>query len=87
MIADSNPAMHAGLAAGAWSRLSLAEQLTNVGSEADRAIRAWRSGRRDRFDRALARALELFDLTAADERSGDSTCGPGSVAGVHEALE
>jgi hypothetical protein len=62
--------IHAGLAAGRWATLSLAEQLANVGSEVDRAITAWAGGaqRSDRFDRALTRALELFDLTARDDR-------------------
>jgi len=59
---------HAGLAAGRWAALTLAEQLANVGSEVDRAITAWEARRSDRFDRALARALELFDLTARDDR-------------------
>lgn len=61
---------HASLAAGRWQSLSLVEQLANVGSEVDRAIRAHTQGRPDRFDRALERALELFDLTAADPRWG-----------------
>jgi hypothetical protein len=61
---------HADLAAGRWAALSLAEQLANVGSEVDRAIAAWAAQRSDRFDRALARALELFDLTARDDRWG-----------------
>src|SRR5213083_3535365 len=59
---------HAGLAAGRWAALSLAEQLANVGSEVDRAVAAWAAQRSDRFDRALTRALELFDLTARDDR-------------------
>ncbi|MGH6691624.1 MAG: hypothetical protein ACREF4_13210 [Gammaproteobacteria bacterium] len=59
---------HAGLAAGRWAALSLAEQLAHVGSEVDRAITAWAAQRSDRFDRALARALELFDLTVRDDR-------------------
>jgi hypothetical protein len=61
---------HTNLAAGRWGTLSLAEQLANVGSEVDRTITAWAAQRGDRFDRALARALELFDLTARDERWG-----------------
>ncbi len=60
--------IHVGLAAGRWAALSLAEQLANVGTEVDRAIAAWEARRTDRFERALARALELFDLTAGDER-------------------
>jgi hypothetical protein len=59
---------HAELAAGRWAAFTLAEQLANVGSEVDRAIAAREARRSDRFDRALARALELFDLTARDDR-------------------
>jgi hypothetical protein len=60
--------IHAELAAGRWRALTLAEQLAHVGSEVDRTIVAWEARRPDRFDRALARALELFDLTARDDR-------------------
>jgi hypothetical protein len=59
---------HTDLAVGRWAALSLAEQLANVGSEVDRAVAAWEARRTDRFDRALARALELLDLTAGDAR-------------------
>ena len=59
---------HVGLASGRWAALTLWEQLANVGSEVDRAITAWRAGRTDRFEGALRRALELFDLTAGDDR-------------------
>jgi len=59
---------HAGLAAGRWSALTLAEQLGHVGSEVDRAIVAWEAHRPDRFEKALGRALELFDLTTRDDR-------------------
>lgn len=59
---------HASLAAGRWESLTLIEQLANVGSEVDRAIRAHEAGRPDRRDAAVNRGLELFDLTAADDR-------------------
>jgi hypothetical protein len=59
---------HPALAAGRWQSLSLIEQLGNVGSEVDRALRAHAQRRQDRFDSALDRALELFDLTASDPR-------------------
>lgn len=51
-----------------WPSFTLMEQLAHVGSEVERAIRAHADGKRHRFDNALARALELFDLTAADPR-------------------
>jgi hypothetical protein len=63
--------LHQDLAAGRWQELSLMEQLANIGSEVGRAARA-RSARNDeRMDAALDRALELFDLTLADERWRD----------------
>ncbi len=66
--------LHKRAAAGAWGRLELVEQLGNVGSEVDRAIRAHEAGRLSRFDGALERALELFDLTAADPRWHGHRC-------------
>ena len=47
-------------AAGGWARLELVEQLGNVGSEVERAIRAHEAGRTDRFESALERALDAF---------------------------
>ncbi|MGH7267939.1 MAG: hypothetical protein ACREMB_24245 [Candidatus Rokuibacteriota bacterium] len=62
----STPA-HRALAAGGWARLSLAEQLANVGSEVGR-LRRW-TGRDERLaGAAFERALELLDLTLADAR-------------------
>jgi hypothetical protein len=51
-----------------WNRFSLVEQLANVGSEVERTIAAHDAGKTERFNNALARALALFDLTAADPR-------------------
>jgi hypothetical protein len=59
--------MHAELA-GRWGTLTLAEQLAHVGSEVDRTIGSWEAKRTDRFEGALARALELFAFTIRDER-------------------
>jgi hypothetical protein len=60
--------VHADLAAGRWQSFTLVEQLANVGSEVERALRARERGLTQRFDRAVDRALELFDLTAIDAR-------------------
>jgi hypothetical protein len=62
------PSVRHAAAAVRWSQLSLVEQLANVGSEVERAIRAKELGQESRLELALERALELFDLTAADER-------------------
>ena len=59
---------HAGLAAGRWQTLTLAEQLGNIGSEVGRAIRARERDDEKRFAGALDRAPELFDLTLDDPR-------------------
>jgi hypothetical protein len=64
---DAGAAIHAGSAAR-WAQLALVEQLANVGSEVERAIRARNTGNESRWEHAQARALELFDLTAADAR-------------------
>jgi hypothetical protein len=68
VTAPATPPIHSAAAAGGWRELSLMEQLAHVGSEVDRTIRAHQSGNQSRFDFALARALELFDLTATDPR-------------------
>lgn len=51
-----------------WHGLPLAEQLAHVGSEVERAWRAHVAGNTGRREHAVARALELFDLTATDAR-------------------
>lgn len=61
-------AIHAELAAGRWITLTLSEQLANVGSEIGRAMRAKAQGNPQRSIAALERALELFDMTLADDR-------------------
>ncbi|MEE8147342.1 MAG: hypothetical protein V3T24_07035 [Longimicrobiales bacterium] len=67
-MTDTRPAGHAQAAAGRWAGLTLVEQMAHIGSEVERAIRAYERGREPRFEQALRRALELFDLTAADPR-------------------
>jgi hypothetical protein len=48
--------------------LTLVEQLAHVGSEVERTLRARDQSLTERYNRAADRALELFDLTAADDR-------------------
>ncbi|MGH7655337.1 MAG: hypothetical protein ACREN6_11810 [Gemmatimonadaceae bacterium] len=59
---------HPGLADGRWHSMPLVTQLANIGSEVERAIRAHEQSNTKRWTGAFARALELFDLTAADAR-------------------
>ena len=54
---------HEELAAGRWGRLSLAEQMANIGSEVERALSWKRKNHPDYSLRAAERALELSDLS------------------------
>jgi hypothetical protein len=59
--------LHSSAATGKWTTLTLAEQLGNIGSEVGRAA-SWQSRDETTFTGAVERALELFDLSLADER-------------------
>ena len=63
--------IHKNLAAGRWFKMTLAEQLGNVGSEVGRAADWNRRGNASQRDKALDRALDLLDLTIADSRWRD----------------
>lgn len=58
---------HQSAASGGWHKLSLAEQLGNVGSEYERALK-WRRQNDARFQNAFDRFLELLDMTVVDQR-------------------
>ncbi|MBI4239454.1 hypothetical protein HY620_00505 [Candidatus Uhrbacteria bacterium] len=60
--------IHKNLAMGPWFSLALMEQLGNIGSEVERALRAHEQGNQERFEKAFDRALELMDLTISDPR-------------------
>ena len=60
---------HKELAEGRWRLLSFAEQMANVGSEVGRTVSWSAKGRPDFSMRAFERALELLDLTIADEKN------------------
>ena len=60
--------MHSNLANGRWQAMTLAEQLGNIGSEYERALRSKKQAHSVQFDNALARMLELLDLTITDRR-------------------
>jgi len=60
---------HQQLAQGRWQELSFFEQMANIGSEVGRAINWRQKGGEDYASRAFERALELFDLTAMDNKN------------------
>jgi len=59
--------IHKKLAEGRWFELSLCEQLGNIGSEVNRALR-FKDKDQKNFDDAVNRALELFEVTVKDPR-------------------
>ncbi len=59
--------IHKKLADGSWFKLSLPEQLANIGSEINRVVKS-RDKDKETFWKAVERTLELFDLTLEDER-------------------
>ncbi len=59
--------IHTSLASGNWHKLSMVEQLGNIGSEISRASK-WQARDKKLYLGAVERALELFDLTLRDIR-------------------
>ncbi|MDI6715491.1 MAG: hypothetical protein QME63_00920 [Actinomycetota bacterium] len=59
--------IHVESAKGRWQALSLAEQMGNIGSEINRALK-FQDEDKQRFENAINRALDLFDLTIKDPR-------------------
>ncbi|MDO8512437.1 MAG: hypothetical protein Q7S57_04135 [bacterium] len=59
---------HAELAAGRWFTMTIAEQLGNIGSDYERALRWKEKGEEKMFTSAFNRTLELIDLTLNDPR-------------------
>ena len=55
--------IHQELAAGRWQKMSLIEQMANIGSEVERAFFAKEKNNVERSMKAFERALELIDLT------------------------
>jgi hypothetical protein len=60
---------HKSLVNGRWNKLSLIEQMANIGSEVLRAINWKNRKNREYFRLAFYRALELIDLTIADRKN------------------
>jgi len=61
-------AYHSNLSLERWQKFSLIEQLANIGAEVSRALSWKKKGEPGKSERALARGLELFDLTIMDQR-------------------
>lgn len=59
---------HKVLASGNIGKLTVLEQMANIGSEVERAIN-WRVKNRQYSNNALIRALELLDLSIMDKKN------------------
>lgn len=60
---------HKNLAEGRWFELNFFEQMANIGSEVERAIK-WKNKNNAEYSRmAFERGIELLDLTIADKRN------------------
>ena len=59
---------HKGLAGGRWQELSFFEQMANIGSEVERAIKWKNKGNAEYGRKAFERALELLDFTIEGAR-------------------
>lgn len=57
------------LANGRWQKLSFFEQMANIGSDVERAIK-WKNKNNAQYSRmSFERALELIDLTVENEKN------------------
>lgn len=68
-----------------WRKLSLAQQMGNVGSEVSRALK-WRSRNSTIAEGAIDRALELIDLTLDDPRHRVSVARLREICRTREVL-
>jgi hypothetical protein len=78
-------ARHRDLATGRWAQMTIAEQMGNVGSEISRALR-WRDENPKIAAGAIARALDLLDLTLADPRHRRSVARLREIARAREVV-
>lgn len=95
------PYLHGDSILGHWQKMTLMEQLGNIGSEIGRALTWQAKGDKEQMIRALDRGLELFDLTIADRRwqnrlkeilrarevVGDYFCGDNQYQSTPESLD
>lgn len=51
-----------------WHSLTLAQQMGNIGSEAQRAFLWQKKGEQEQKEKSINRFLELIDLSLADKR-------------------
>jgi len=60
---------HKDLAAGRWKKLSLLEQMANIGTEFTRATNWQEKGNEEYSQKAIIRFLELLSLSLGDQKN------------------
>jgi hypothetical protein len=60
---------HQELASGRWIKMSFFEQMANIGSEVERAMKWKKKGNAEYSKMAFERALELLNLTISDSNN------------------
>src|SRR3990172_13133142 len=60
--------IHKQLASGGWEKLTLVEQMANIGSEVHRSIISYQKKEMRNFQLAFDRTMELFYFTLKDPR-------------------
>jgi len=78
--------LHQGLTPEHWFKLSLMEQLANVGTDIERTINWRKRGKKEASDAAFDRAIELLDLTIADPKHKNQGGRLKELLRVREAL-
>lgn len=60
--------IHKDLATGRWFALTAMEQMGNIGSEVERALRSDQKNEIEHRNKAIERMLDLIDLTVKDPK-------------------
>ena len=60
--------IHKNLASEKWQKMSLVEQMANIGSEVNRTIHWYNEDDKETMKNSAWRTLELIDLTIIDKR-------------------
>lgn len=68
-IVGKNIYQHQQLASGRWAEMPFLEQMANIGSEVERAIRWKEKSNQEYSQLAFERALELLGLTISDSKN------------------
>ncbi|MBQ8985286.1 hypothetical protein IJ076_01875 [Candidatus Saccharibacteria bacterium] len=69
LIKESKNYIHSEETRKNWRNLPLTSQMGNIGSEVSRSLKWSKTGNKARADKAIDRALELFDLTIEPNRT------------------